>query len=103
MEEELKLFPETRVRTERLTFELLLLVVVFLFTEDRCPAPDEIADSLRFDPARPFPKLEEEDLVAVPAFRNEDALRRPLAKLELRLPTPPAYPRLFRNEERPFA
>ena len=48
--------------------ELLLVVAEFLTEEEeRRPAPEEIADSLRVDPARPLLKeLEDEGLVVAP-------------------------------------
>ena len=50
--------------------ELLLVVAEFLTEEEeRRPAPEDIADSLRVDPARPLLKeLEDEGLVVDPEF-----------------------------------
>ena len=55
--------------------ELLLVVAEFLTEEERRPAPEEIADSLRVDPARPLLKeLEDEG----PEFlKEEEPLLRP--------------------------
>ena len=54
--------------------ELLLVVAEFLTEEEeRRPAPEEIADSLRVDPARPLLKeLEDEGLVVDPEFLKEE-------------------------------
>ena len=59
---------------------LLLVVAEFLTEEEeRRPAPEEIADSLRVDPARPLLKeLEDEGLVVDPEFlKEEEPLLRP--------------------------
>lgn len=60
--------------------ELFLVVAEFLTEEEeRRPAPEEIADSLRVDPARPLLKeLEDEGLVVDPEFlKEEEPLLRP--------------------------
>ena len=49
--------------------ELLLVVAEFLTEEEeRRPAPEEIADSLRVDPARPLLKELEDEGLVVPRF-----------------------------------
>jgi Mn-dependent DtxR family transcriptional regulator len=59
--------------------ELLLVVAEFLTEEERRPAPEDIADSLRVDPARPLlNELEDEGLVVDPEFlKEEEPLLRP--------------------------
>ena len=54
--------------------ELLLVVAEFLTEEEeRRPAPEDIADSLRVDPARPLlNELEDEGLVVDPEFLKEE-------------------------------
>ena len=63
-----------------ITYELLLVVAEFLTEEEeRRPAPEDIADSLRVDPARPLlNELEDEGLVVDPEFlKEEEPLLRP--------------------------
>lgn len=69
------LLRETRVRGAVLrNVELLLRVVVELLPiDERRPAPEAMADSLRVDPVRPLlNEVAEEGLPDAPEFRNEE-------------------------------
>ena len=69
------LLRETRVRGAVLrNVELLLRVVVELLPiDERRPAPEAMADSLRVDPVRPLlNEVAEEGLPDAPELRNEE-------------------------------